>query len=342
MDDEAAEKSSVSDTVYSKISAVKPDDVFLDLAKSALAIVPLEIYKFTQLEGLFFEGNQLEYLPDDMFEHLPALDFLDLRNNNLISIPSSIGMHRRLRTLLLEGNNIENLPLTLGFVETLTALSLTGNPLTSPPRDIVEGGVQSILRWLRDEESLTNKMEQLSIALSDEEETGSPSHSPRPSISPEGPRSVCSEASITVNSSRKVAEEVQAPDSSSISISMPTRTTEEFITTPSTVSLPTLGPGENSVFMDHTDTAASSRFQDIPDSDTQRTAGQRNYTSPDHADLFGVKDSAKMLASSRPLTKLEKDRVRTTSGKYRAELNAKIRAKSAARTTSARRQHKED
>ena len=39
---------------------------------------------------LYLEGNKLTVLPDSLFTSCPNLRWLDLRNNKLVSIPSSI------------------------------------------------------------------------------------------------------------------------------------------------------------------------------------------------------------------------------------------------------------
>ena len=93
------------------------------------------------------EGNWLTALPGDMFWNLPALEYLDARNNRLRALPASIGCgrgqhshphmpcseHQCLRTLLLQNNQLAQLPLELGRVSTIAALSLAGNPLLFPP-----------------------------------------------------------------------------------------------------------------------------------------------------------------------------------------------------------------
>ena len=62
------------------------------------------------------EGNELTTLPDELFDKLPNLKWLDLRRNYLVRLPSVYtGRHQNLRNLLLEGNNLRTLPLELGL-----------------------------------------------------------------------------------------------------------------------------------------------------------------------------------------------------------------------------------
>ncbi|XP_029306014.1 leucine-rich repeat-containing protein 27-like isoform X3 [Cottoperca gobio] len=84
-----------------------------------------------------------------MFISLPNLLWLDLRNNQIASLPAEIGLSRSLRTVLLEGNPISELPAELGNVITLKGLNLRNCPISFPPQHIVNQGLQSILQYLR-------------------------------------------------------------------------------------------------------------------------------------------------------------------------------------------------
>ncbi|KAF7668617.1 hypothetical protein LDENG_00299610 [Lucifuga dentata] len=84
-----------------------------------------------------------------MFTSLPKLLWLDLRNNQISSLPAEIGLHRCLTTLLLEGNPISALPPELGNVISLRGLNLRNCPITFPPQDILHQGLQCILQYLR-------------------------------------------------------------------------------------------------------------------------------------------------------------------------------------------------
>jgi Leucine-rich repeat (LRR) protein len=62
------------------------------------------------------EGNELSTIPDELFDKLPNLKWLDLRRNYIVRLPSVYtGRHQNLRNLLLEGNNLRTLPLELGL-----------------------------------------------------------------------------------------------------------------------------------------------------------------------------------------------------------------------------------
>ncbi|XP_018534849.1 LOW QUALITY PROTEIN: leucine-rich repeat-containing protein 27 [Lates calcarifer] len=119
------------------------------LSRTQLKHVSQSILKNSTLKYLYLEGNQISSIPDSLFISLPSLQWLDLRNNQIVSLPAEIGSHRSLKALLLEGNPISELPPELGNVITLKGLNLRNCPITFPPPDIVHQGLQSILQYLR-------------------------------------------------------------------------------------------------------------------------------------------------------------------------------------------------
>jgi len=72
------------------------------------------LYRFpstqlTQLQELNFYNNQLISLPDSIGE-LPKLQILNLNDNNLTLLPDSIGQLTQLQILKLNCNNLTFLP----------------------------------------------------------------------------------------------------------------------------------------------------------------------------------------------------------------------------------------
>ncbi|XP_076194134.1 leucine-rich repeat-containing protein 27 [Aptenodytes patagonicus] len=102
------------------------------------------------LEYFHLEGNVISTIPEDLFQKLPYLVWLDLRYNKIKALPPGIGYHRQLKTLLLERNPIKELPAELGNLTSLTALNLRHCPLEFPPKDVIQKGLKSILCFLRD------------------------------------------------------------------------------------------------------------------------------------------------------------------------------------------------
>ncbi|XP_010737957.2 leucine-rich repeat-containing protein 27 [Larimichthys crocea] len=121
----------------------------LSLSRTKLQHVPESVLRNSSVKYLYLEGNQIPSIPGSLFVSLPNLQWLDLRHNQIASLPAKIGLHRSLKTLLLEGNPISELPPELGNVITLNGLLLRDCPISFPPRDIVNQGVQGILQYLR-------------------------------------------------------------------------------------------------------------------------------------------------------------------------------------------------
>ena len=68
-------------------------------------------------------------LPDNLFARLPALRWLDLRDNLLLSLPASLSHHPSLEVVLLDNNLFTEVPASLSTLPRLSSLSLTGNIL---------------------------------------------------------------------------------------------------------------------------------------------------------------------------------------------------------------------
>ncbi|XP_026566320.1 leucine-rich repeat-containing protein 27 [Pseudonaja textilis] len=123
--------------------------VSLDLSRKDLQHLTADIYRLFNLRYLHLEGNALSVIPEDFFQSLSNLTWLDLRYNKLKELPSGIGCHKQLKTLLLERNPIKRLPVELGKVASLTALNLRNCPLEFPPLEVIQKGLSFILCFLR-------------------------------------------------------------------------------------------------------------------------------------------------------------------------------------------------
>nr|XP_017818783.1 leucine-rich repeat-containing protein 27 isoform X1 [Callithrix jacchus] len=98
---------------------------------------------------LHLQRNALRVIPQDFFQLLPNLTWLDLRHNRIEALPSGIGSHKHLKTLLLERNPIKMLPVELGRLVTLKGLNLRHCPLEFPPQLVVQKGLVAIQHFLR-------------------------------------------------------------------------------------------------------------------------------------------------------------------------------------------------
>nr|XP_015202465.1 PREDICTED: leucine-rich repeat-containing protein 27 isoform X3 [Lepisosteus oculatus] len=85
----------------------------LDLSRKNLHFITDDILRLSKIQNLYLEGNEICKIPDNFFNSLSSLIWLDLRNNKITCLPPEIGQHRGLKTLLLEGNPIKELPVQL-------------------------------------------------------------------------------------------------------------------------------------------------------------------------------------------------------------------------------------
>jgi len=155
--DTSKEKSSSSDAL------AKADSVLMmclmesapiaDLALRRLPVLPESASKIgTHVTHLYLNGNKLKTLPADFFSEMQIMEYLDLRDNQLIEIPAGnpLANHKALKAILLQNNQLTTLPMELGNILTLTTVSFSGNPLTFPPPEVILYGCKAILLYLQE------------------------------------------------------------------------------------------------------------------------------------------------------------------------------------------------
>ncbi|XP_054828832.1 leucine-rich repeat-containing protein 27-like [Eublepharis macularius] len=145
----SASASASSRCISKTLEDLPNSSVSLDLSRKDLQHLTDDIYNLLNLKHLHLEGNALSVIPEDFFQHLPNLVWLDLRYNRIKELPPGIGCHKQLKTLLLEGNPIKRLPVEFGDLTSLTALNLRHCPLEYPPPEVVQKGLPVILCFLR-------------------------------------------------------------------------------------------------------------------------------------------------------------------------------------------------
>ncbi|XP_045403711.1 leucine-rich repeat-containing protein 40 [Lemur catta] len=100
------------------------------------------------LKELHVGENQIEMLRAEHLKHLNSILVLDLRDNKLKSVPDEITLLQSLERLDLSNNDISSLPYSLGNLH-LKFLALEGNPLRTIRREIINKGTQEVLKYLR-------------------------------------------------------------------------------------------------------------------------------------------------------------------------------------------------
>ena len=81
--------------------------------------------------------NNTRQIPEDFFVGLTHLQKLYLGENQLTSLPTSIGNLEQLQELFLDDNQLTELPASIGNLTNLTVLCLKNNQLTELPPEIV-------------------------------------------------------------------------------------------------------------------------------------------------------------------------------------------------------------
>ncbi|MDR2694199.1 MAG: leucine-rich repeat domain-containing protein [Chitinispirillales bacterium] len=103
-----------------------------------LTVFPAEIFRLTALKGLFFKGNALRELPQDIgvLSELVELNLAD--NIDLGAIPSGIGSLRNLKKLDIRYCGLTDLPPEVGNLKNLESLQMWGNGFIELPNCITE------------------------------------------------------------------------------------------------------------------------------------------------------------------------------------------------------------
>ncbi len=126
----------------------------LNLGSNQLTQLPPELGQLTKLHKLWVGINQLTDIPSELGQ-LSNLYTLSLNNNQLVSLPLEIGQLENLCQLDLSNNKLEYLPSELGQLTKLADngcyLKLDGNPLISPPPEVIKQGTPAVLDYLRNQ-----------------------------------------------------------------------------------------------------------------------------------------------------------------------------------------------
>lgn len=102
----------------------------------------------TSIKQLFLGNNRITELDDDVFNKMPQLVSLDLRDNRISTLSEAICNLPTLERIDLTNNFLSTLPYVIGNM-TLKSLSLDGNPLRGIRRDVVAKGTQHVLAYLK-------------------------------------------------------------------------------------------------------------------------------------------------------------------------------------------------
>ncbi len=106
----------------------------LTMEKNNIQALPIEINALSKLKNLFLAENNIAVFPEQI--NLPLLEYLNLRDNPISTIPANITAMSNLLYLQLADTDITSIPVTIGDLTNLNYLYLDGNSLTSIPSQI--------------------------------------------------------------------------------------------------------------------------------------------------------------------------------------------------------------
>lgn len=105
------------------------------------------------LNNDFFAKKQINHMGLRKFPvtflQMNHLKIINLNDNAISELPYRIGELQSLRELRLANNRLQSLPYSLASLQ-LKVLDVSGNPLVTPPKEIVRKGRKEILGYLKD------------------------------------------------------------------------------------------------------------------------------------------------------------------------------------------------
>ncbi|KAL9265866.1 Plant intracellular Ras-group-related LRR protein 8-like protein [Drosera capensis] len=110
----------------------------LDLSNNQISHVPPKIASLTHIQKVLLSENKVSdnSISWESFANLGSLTYLSLSDNELTTLPASLGGLTSLRQLHVSNNKLTGLPNELGYLSNLEILNLNNNRLSSIPASI--------------------------------------------------------------------------------------------------------------------------------------------------------------------------------------------------------------
>lgn len=84
-----------------------------------------------------------------MVRKLTHLHTLELRSNNLHSMPPELFVLKLLVKVDLSGNKLQTIPSSYCEWENITTFDLSGNPIVSIPNSVLHDGAKAVIKFLK-------------------------------------------------------------------------------------------------------------------------------------------------------------------------------------------------
>ncbi|KAD7479152.1 hypothetical protein R6Q59_008040 [Mikania micrantha] len=123
----------------------------LSVRYNNISRLPTTMSSLTNLKEIDFSFNELESVPESLC-FATTLVKINISNNfaDLRSLPRSIGNLENLEELDMSNNQIRFLPDSFRMLSKLQVLKTEGNPLESPPRDVLEKGARAVVLYMNE------------------------------------------------------------------------------------------------------------------------------------------------------------------------------------------------
>ncbi|CAH2076190.1 unnamed protein product, partial [Iphiclides podalirius] len=137
----------------------------LDVNHNDIEKLP-DFYGCTALKEIYIANNFIQEITEEFCDQMQHLNVLNIRDNKVELLPENISLLQRLKRLDLTNNNLNKLPRNLGLLSQLQSISMAGNKLSSVRQDIISGGTDRMMKYLRDR--ITEEVESDSNILHNE------------------------------------------------------------------------------------------------------------------------------------------------------------------------------
>ncbi|KAG0651835.1 volume-regulated anion channel subunit LRRC8A [Hyphodiscus hymeniophilus] len=116
----------------------------LDLSGNPLSVLPNDFSRLHKLKTLFLSDCKFATFPAQLVK-CRSLEMIAFKNNHMITIPEG-SFPRKLRWLILTNNEIESLPASIGHCHRLQKCMMAGNRLTRLPDEMAHCRKLGLLR----------------------------------------------------------------------------------------------------------------------------------------------------------------------------------------------------
>ncbi|XP_049696309.2 leucine-rich repeat-containing protein 40 [Helicoverpa armigera] len=109
-----------------------------------------DFYGCNALKEIYMANNFIKIITDEFCDQMQHLNVLNIRDNKLEVLPENISLLQKLKRLDLTNNNLNKLPRNLGLLSQLQSINMEGNKLSFVRQDVIRGGTDRVMKFLRD------------------------------------------------------------------------------------------------------------------------------------------------------------------------------------------------